>query len=227
MTGVDVRKARARKGCTQEEAAARLGISQPYLSLLERGRRRLSRKLMERAIKVLDLPATRLPPHSPSKELPPNRLARELGALGYPGFAYLSTKCKRNPAELIVSSLLQNKLEARLVEALPWVLLNYTDLDWQWLLEQARLNNLQNRLGFLVSLALSMLEQKRETDSRRSRNLGWLEQELESSRLVVEDAFDERLSPREREWLRGHRSDPARHWNLLSNLSAEYLSYAP
>lgn len=225
MTGMELRTARESRGWTQKGAAARLGVSQPYLSLLERSQRRLSTRLMERAAKVFDLPPTTLPLHQPSKELAPDRLAKELGALGYPGFAYLSTKVRRNPAELLVTALGQKTLEARLLEALPWVLLNYTDLDWKWLLDQARLNNLQNRLGFLVGLALRMLEQREETN-HRYLNLKWLEQELERSRLVSEDAFDEQLSPREREWLREHRSEPARHWNLLTSLSPEYLPYA-
>ena len=41
--------------------------------------------------------------------------------------------------------------KARVTEALPWVLLTYTHLDWAWLVDQVRLANCQNRLGFLLS----------------------------------------------------------------------------
>jgi hypothetical protein len=43
--------------------------------------------------------------------------------------------------------------DTRLVEALPWVLSTYTDLNWEWLRDRAKCNNAQNRLGYLVYLA--------------------------------------------------------------------------
>jgi hypothetical protein len=52
-------------------------------------------------------------------------LATELASLGYPGFAYLKSRGKKNPAEVLLSALSSNHLEARLVEALPWILLKY------------------------------------------------------------------------------------------------------
>jgi len=154
-------------------------------------------------------------------------VAEELSALGYPGFAYMRTKKRRNPAEVLVAALKQENLEARLAEALPWVLLNYPDLAWKWLLDQARLHNLQNRLGFLVSMARTKLEEKGELQSRRYRTLCYAEEQLESSRLAHEDALGEAaLTAQEREWLRKHRPALAARWNLLSGLSPEHLPYA-
>ncbi|MDA2924642.1 helix-turn-helix domain-containing protein [Acidobacteria bacterium AH-259-L09] len=228
MTGMQLRKARKGKGWSQQQAAARLGVSQPYLSLLERRHRRLTRRLVARATRVFGLPLTSLP-LKPAGLQPqtPQRVAEELSALGYPGFAYMQTKRRRNPAEVLVGALKQDNLEARLAEALPWVLLNYSDLDWKWLLDQARLHNLQNRLGFLVTLARTKLEEKGELQSRRYRNLRYAQEELESSRLAHEDALGEAtLTAREREWLREHRPKLAARWNLLSDLSPEHLPYA-
>lgn len=228
MTGTELRKARRRKGWNQQQAAARLGVSQPYLSLLERGQRRLTAKLAERATQVFELPATVLPLRTtPPAKVSPQQLAEELGALGYPGFAYLRARKRHNPAAVLATALQQNELEARLVEALPWVLLRYFDLDWAWLLDRARLQNLQNRLGFLVSVARRKLEQMGETKSRRYSNLQRAEAELERSRLTAEDSLGKAdLSAKERAWLRKHRSEPAKHWNVLSDLRPDHLKYA-
>lgn len=226
MTGMELRRARKGKGWSQQEASARLGVSQPYLSLLERKHRRLTPRLVARATRVFGLPLTSLPlkPTGPQSHTL-QQVAEELAALGYPGFAYMQKNRKRNPVEVLVAALRQDNLEARLAEALPWVLLNYV-LDWKWLTDQVRLHNLQNKLGFLVTVARMKLEEKGELQSRRYRNLCSVEEELQSSRLVQEDAFGEAtLTAREREWLRENRPASAAHWNLLSDLSPEHLTY--
>ncbi len=226
MTGMELRKARKRKDWSQQHAAARLGVSQPYLSLLERKHRRLTPRLVARATRVFGLPLTSLPlnPVGPQPHTL-QQVAEELAALGYPGFAYMQKNRKRNPVEVLVAALRQDNLEARLAEALPWVLLNYV-LDWKWLTDQVRLHNLQNKLGFLVTVARMKLEEKGELQSRRYRHLCSAEEELQSSRLVQEDAFGEAtLTAREREWLRENRPASAAHWNLLSDLSPEHLTY--
>ncbi|MCZ6450356.1 MAG: helix-turn-helix transcriptional regulator [Deltaproteobacteria bacterium] len=228
MTGMELRKARKRKGWSQQEASARLGVSQPYLCLLERRHRRLTPRLVARATQVFSLPLTSLP-LKPVDSQPQTlqQVAEELSALGYPGFAYMRTKRKRNPAGVLVAALKQEHLEARLAEALPWVLLHYPNLDWKWLLDQARLHDLQNRLGFLVTLARMKLAEKGELQSRRYRNLCSAEEKLQSSRLAREDALGEAtLTAREREWLGEHRPESAARWNLLSDLSPEHLPYA-
>ncbi len=154
MSGMQLRKARKENGWSQQQASTRLGVSQPYLSLLERRHRRLTPRLVARATRVFDLPLTSLPLNPVGSQTQTlQQVAEELSALGYPGFAYMRSKKRRNPAEVLVAALKQENLEARLAEALPWVLLNYPNLAWKWLLDQARLHNLQNRLGFLVSLA--------------------------------------------------------------------------
>jgi len=76
------------------------------------------------------------------------RLAAELAALGYPEFSHLPER-RRNPAEVLLEALAQNDL-ARLAEALPWVVLNYPDLNWNWLVPRVKANDLQNRLGFVT-----------------------------------------------------------------------------
>jgi hypothetical protein len=50
-------------------------------------------------------------------------------------------------------------------------------------------------------------------------------QQLEGARLGKEDTLCRDSMPAaERRWLREHRSPVAKHWNLLTSLSAEQLS---
>lgn len=229
MTGSELRNARKRRRWTQSHAAKRLGVSQPYLALLESGGRKAPPRIAQAAVRVLKLRPTSLPLRP---ELPPDvgetRLAKQLASLGYPGFAYMRAAWKRNPAEVLLSALRRPNLDARLTEALPWVLLHYaSELDAAWLVQQARLHNLQNRLGYLVNVAKRVAEERGEAESATHRALAALEGELEMSRLAVEDTLcQSMLSPTERNWLRETRPKEAAYWHLLTDLQPDHLQYA-
>ena len=163
MTAQDLVQGRKRVKLTQVEAAAKLGVSQPYLSLLEQGERNAPPSLARRAAKLYRMPATKLPVTmavTPRPRVGPERMAKDLAALGYPGFAYMRGGRRRNPAEVLFNALAQNNLEPRLTEALPWVLVQYADLDWNWLVSAVKQHDLQNRLGFLTALAVQMAESR-------------------------------------------------------------------
>jgi hypothetical protein len=133
---------------------------------------------------------------------------------------------ERNPAEVLLEALKQDGLESRVVEALPWLLLHYWDMDLAWLVRQARLNNLQNRLGFVASLAKQVSKRSAPVNENRDQALEELGNMLEESRLVREDTFVKRVNTDvEREWLRQNRSEEAKHWNLLTNWRPEHLQY--
>jgi hypothetical protein len=167
------------------------------------------------------LPPTVLPV---AGDLPASGLAAQLGTLGYPRFAHLQARVPANPAAVLLAALAQDHLEARVAEALPWLVLTFPDLDWDVVLTRAKLRNLQNRLGFVVSLARARAE--REGRRETADALRHVEDRLEESRLAREDAFGQTaLMPSERRWLRETRSAEAAHWNLLSDLSAEQLRY--
>lgn len=153
-------------------------------------------------------------------------LALELASLGYPGLSHLRPgREMKNPAEVLFSALSARDLDSRLVEALPWVLLNYPELDWEWLVNIAKAHDLQNRLGFVTSVARRLAEMRGELD--KATLLGRLEAELEQSRLEREDTLcHESLTESERRWLRERRSEEAKRWGLLADLSPEHLSYA-
>lgn len=211
-----LKNARVRRGWNQQQAAKRLGVTQAYLSMLESGRRSsapLARKLMN----LYGLSATMLPPKPVEKPAAPAYLAGELAALGYPGFAHLPGRGRLvNPAEFVLSAVAQKNLEARTAEGLPWVVLQYPDLPADWLVRESRVRNLQNRVGFVVTLA-------REAAGRT--DLEQLERALADSKLEKEDSFCQELNDAEHRWLREHRSEQARRWNLLSDLRPEMLRY--
>ena len=132
----------------------------------------------------------------------------------------------KNPGEVLLTALAQPTLDSRVAEALPWLLLHYPEVDSDWLVMQARLLNLTNRLGFVVDLARRVLERNSETNSSRCHALTHLSEILRSSRLDVEDTFgQESLTETERSWLRSNRPPDAQFWHLLTNWQPEFLQY--
>jgi len=149
----------------------------------------------------------------------------ELSALGYPGFAYLRARRRRNPAEVLIDALNEPNLDARVAEGLPWLAMTYVDMDWAWLVRNAKVRDRQNRLGFAAFLASEVAEGK--NDKERARELRQYLELLESARLAREDTFcHDSMTQTERAWLREHRSPAAAHWNLLTDMKGEHLAYA-
>lgn len=228
MTSEQLKAGRLKAGLSQVQAAQRLGLSQPYLSQLEKGARPLTDEAAHAATALYGLPPTALPvPASSATDasLDPNKLARQLAGLGYPGLSHLRAM-RANPAVVLVTALAQEDLDVRLAEALPWVLLRYPDLDWDWLLREARLHDLQNRLGFVVETA-RVLALSRSQFQSSLQHLDSALERLERSRLAREDTLCRKSMPAaERDWLSTNRSAAAKHWNLLSGLTPDDLSYA-
>jgi transcriptional regulator with XRE-family HTH domain len=228
MTGRQLHQGRQKKGWTQQQAAAKLGVSQPYLALMESGSRRVPEGLARKAAGLYELSPAVLPFQTGWGETPrceAQALAAHLAGLGYPGFAYFRPPKRKNPAEVLFVALSCDNLESRLTEALPWIVLHYPDLDWKWLVTAAKTQDLQNRLGFVIALARQLAEEAGNAE------IGVLlrqqEAMLDRARLVREDTLcRESLSDAERRWARANRSAEARHWNLLTDLSLEHLSYA-
>jgi transcriptional regulator with XRE-family HTH domain len=224
----ELKAARLNRGWSQTQAAARLGVSQPYLTMLENGKRQLTPNVIRKLAMTYGLSPSTLPV---SREFVPRpvddqHLAESLTRLGYPGFAYLRTHTlTRNPSEVLLMALTQERLEARVAEALPWVALEYWQGASTWLVEQARKFNLQNRLGFVVSLARQVSERDPQNE-QRTQALRDLEATLDESRLAKQDVFYR--PPRtegEKEWLLRNRPEEARHWNLLADLRPSHLPY--
>ena len=160
MTNEQFKAGRVQAGLTQIQASQRLKLSQPYLSQLESGQRPITPELARLATRVFDLSPTALPvpETATSQEVSSaSRLARQLAGLGYPGFGHLRGE-QINPAALMLQSLVQRDLEVRVTEALPWVLGTYPESNWSWLMDRAKLDDVQNRFGFLVGMTKELGE---------------------------------------------------------------------
>ena len=228
MIGEQLLQARRNKKWEQAEAAAKMGISQPYLSLLEAGKRPITKPLARRAVRLYKLPPTTLPIEPLSEELPvpqEGNLASEIAALGYPKLAHAKGKTsKKNPAEVLLTGLSAEDLDSRLVEALPWLVAKYADLDWKETIRIAKINDLQNRLGLIVNVARRLAEKAHDTE--RSDKLRRIEDMLSFSRLYREDTLCRAsMTEAERKWLKANRSPEAKFWRLLTDLSPEHLDY--
>ncbi|MEO8724948.1 MAG: helix-turn-helix transcriptional regulator [Acidobacteriaceae bacterium] len=229
MSGNDLKSLRTARGWTQAELAEKLLVSQGYLSQLERGVRPFSQELALRAVKTLAVPPMLLAPRDPARWLAMpeanGALARALGKLGYPGFAHLRGGERSNPVEVLLGALIQPNLETRVAEGLPWLALAYAEMDWKWAVHEAKVNDLQNRLGFVLALATAVAE--RGADFLAAGKLKAVEHNLERSRLQREEAFCyDSLTEAERTWVADRRSPEAVRWRMISDLTAESLRHA-
>lgn len=227
MNGKALQTARKKLGLTQVEAARKLGVSQAYFSLFEKGKRPLTNKIARKAVQLFKMPPTALPLEKELKNVRPatnEKFVGQLAAYKYPGYTHVKASELKNPVEVLISALGANNLEARLVESLPWLLLQFPDLEWKNLVDAAKLNDLQNRLGFLTSLACQLAE--KSGDAEKAAQFKRRLNELEKSRLVKEDTLcRQNMTEAEKRWIQQNRSAEAKHWNILSDLSADRLRY--
>ena len=220
-----LRDARRSAGLTQAAVATRLGVTQAYVSMVEQGRRDVPAAMRDKVAQVYGLGPAALAVSSDRSPMKSPDVARSLAALGYEPLAYLRARRQLNPAEVLLRALRHPDLESRVAEGLPWVLLQYPDLDWDWLVRESKLADVQNRLGFVVTLARQVAE--RREDAALAARLREREQRLDASRLAREDTFcHESLTQAERRWLRTERPPEAAHWNLLTALRGDQLRYA-
>jgi transcriptional regulator with XRE-family HTH domain len=225
MDAPTLKKARRKAGFTQKRLAQALDCSQPYLSLMERGKRAVPRAMERKLVRLLELPATCLPLESkPLRRSSPHDWARrKLGELGYPGFRYLA-KGRRpslNPMDVLLQVLSSERCDPRLVEAMPWLLLRFPDLDHELLVTEARQRNVQNRLGFVVALAAEAAASTPQSSDRLGK-LNLLSEVLEAFRLAREDDLGQGFkSARLKDHLRENRVDAAAHWNILTDLAPQ------
>jgi transcriptional regulator with XRE-family HTH domain len=231
MNGEELREARLGAGWTQQQAAERLGVTQAYLSMMERGHRIWPAVLARKMVEILHASPTALPLRE-SWVSPPgdsHKLRSELAGLGYPGFAHVRGRVRHNPAEVLLNALNQSELDTRVVEGLPWLAFTYANLDWDWAVQNAKLHDLQNRLGFVTTLASRLgtsLSNNVSTEEPRSRRLKEYAAVLDRSRLAKEDTLcHDSLTEAERKWLRANRPPEAAHWNLLTDMKAENLPH--
>lgn len=239
MNGQELLNARINKNWEQIETAEKLQVSQPYLSLLEAGKRPVTEKLVRRAVRVFGLPPTVLPfdeNHFAVKTITRTKtknadfLDLQLAALGYPKFSHLK-KNKRlekvNPAAVLISAFQKNDLESRTLEALPWLIFNFARMNWETIVREAKISDAQNRLGFLISLANEKIKSLNpDSSDPKEQIFKELLSDLERSRLYKEDSYKRtRLTKTEKEWLKKNRSKHARFWRVLTDMTIDYLTF--
>jgi hypothetical protein len=118
---------------------------------------------------------------------------------------------------LLFSVLARPDVDSRVVEALPWLVRRFAaQLDLVWLVRQAKLQDLQNRLGFVL-----------QTSGAGTPELTAAVHELERARLLQEATLCwDSMPAATREWMRLNRPVLAAHWNVLTTLRPEVLSHA-
>jgi transcriptional regulator with XRE-family HTH domain len=225
VSGTQLKEARLIASCTQQEAARKLGITQAYLSMVERGNRPVSNELASRAVELFEVPATGLPIRERDTFFRDDSFfAAALAAHGYPGFSHLRGAAKTNPADLLMEALDRDNLDPRVTEGLPWLPVKYPELDWDWLTQNARLRDRQNRLALVVALASQAAG--KQGNAGLAAALAERVNKLEPSRLATEGTLcRESMTRAERKWLRTHRSTLAEHWNLLTDLTVDHLDH--
>jgi hypothetical protein len=207
---------------SQVEAAAALGVSQTLLSLMETGDRAVTEAVALKAVALLDAAPEELPVSLTTRHSD-DELAGDLGALGYPGYAFRTGEL-RNPAEVLLDALDRSDLDARLVEALPWLPLQYLNMNWDWLTSEAKFRNRQSRLGFVVSLSarVAKMHAKHDVVRRLSSVLGVLEE----GRLARNDTLCQESWPlAQMRFAHKSRSRLAGHWNLDTRLTEDDLAH--
>jgi hypothetical protein len=199
-------------------------VSQTLVSLWEHGNRKLPAKRVKQLRRLgVELDATLLP----MRKFPAvTNFSQEVANLGYPGFAHFVTgEPELNPAQFLVLALSQKYLDRRTAEALPWVALHYWNLDWDWTRRESKVRDLQNRLGFTVTLAKKLAVTRDQPDA--VRELTAQEEALRDSLLAREDTYcNDRMTAVERDYLQSYRPVDAAAWHVLSDLALENIAYA-
>lgn len=159
------------------------------------------------------------------QQLDEDQLALNLAALGYPGLPRLSSPhSKKSPIELLMDALSTADLDIRLLEALPWIVWRFPDLNWTGVIAFAQEKGLQNKLGFVVSLARRLAQERNEHE--KAERLKIIEVQFEKVRVPPEDTLcHDSLTNTERRWLRTHRTLAAKHWRMLTDLSPAHLHH--
>lgn len=130
---------------------------------------------------------------------------------------------RQDPAVVLLAAIACEDLELRILRALPWLALEYYDLDWNWAIKEARRRQKQNRLGFVVSLA-QQLGARSYGNEERLAILAETEEKLFEYRLETEDTLCQQgMAEGSKRWLRENRGREARLWNILTDLEEEAI----
>lgn len=224
-SGSEFKTWRKKAGKTQADAANAVGVQQPFVCAVEKGLRPVTPAMRNWLYSVCPEALTATPPPDRSATQSSENLKEQLGSLGYPGFAYLASESRKaDSLKVLLDALKTEDLDQRVTEVLPWVLAHQTDLDWRKLTNEARLSNLQNRLGFLLDVTVDAAKRLHWNDAA-ARLEPWLYW-LRDARLYKEDTLCQKsLTQVERRRLRRSRPKAARFWRLFTDLNAKEIAH--
>lgn len=95
-------------------------------------------------------------------------------------------------------------------------------MNWKWAKPAAISLNLQNRLGFVVTLGRELAE--RNGNAKAAHLLNAVEDALLPSVLAREDTMcNSSLTRAERQWLQEKRPAHAKQWHVLSDMTIDHL----
>jgi hypothetical protein len=162
-----------------------------------------------------------------SKPLNQDWMYDELAAFGYPCFApHGGGTPTYTPASFLAHVLDLPEVEPRVVDGLPWLVYAFPLMEWDWLIEEMRLRGRQNRLGFLVDLAIELAETLGET--ARVKRLQPQRDLLNLIKLDEDETpCNEQMTEGMRTLRRDRRSTTAAHWNLACDTELKHLHYTP
>jgi transcriptional regulator with XRE-family HTH domain len=226
MGCADLKTWRKQHGWNQQDLARLLGVSQALVSHWERGLRSLPPEWLPKLEKLgLEVDATKLPLIRDADVGGDTDFAQELSNLGYPPYRYFRTGPPSwNPAQFLILALSQGDLDTRVAEGLSWVAYRFAHMNWDWVRREAKVRDLQNRLGFTLSVARKVAQARGEASV--AAHLAQQEEVLRGSLLAKEDTYSrDRMTPAERSWLMHHRSQEARDWHVLTDISMEHLPH--
>ena len=219
-----LRTARQSRGWTQARAAARLGVSQPYLAMLEAGQRPLTSAVARQAMRVYGLPPTVLSP-GVAPRVRPRRSPRTLRPSVIRASPTSRAGAARRSIPARCCSLPSPSPSSRRARLRPCPGCSFATGASTRPGLSARPRCATSRPPWL----------RREPRARGGRARGHgprlaalraLEAALERSRLAREDTLGPRCPLRGRTArLETRRSAAARHWNLLTDWTAEALRH--
>jgi transcriptional regulator with XRE-family HTH domain len=222
--GSEFKTWRKKAGKTQMDVALAVGVRQPFVCAVEKGHRPVTPAMSNWLYSVYPEALTATPLRDSQTPQSSENLKERLGSLGYPGFAYMAGENgKADSLAVLLDALKTEDLDQRVTVALPWVLAHQTDLNWRKLTDEARLSNLQNRLGFLIEVTVEAAKRVHLMDAA-ARLEPWLHW-LREARLYREDTLCKKsMTQVERRRLRRSRPQAARFWRLFTNLNAKKVA---
>ena len=97
-------------------------------------------------------------------------------------------------------------------------------MNWDWVAREAKVNDVTNRLGFVVTLARKLAEKKGNDSAIETLRV--VETRLKRSILVQEETLcHEQMTQIERKWFEDNRSPEASQCHILSDLLPEHLDH--